>query len=182
MPNILENYLSVQDGEIYHIKTISPSDTRVVFYDETYQSVGKGKTNLEKPFTIPNAQKFSTQGIKVKIFNLLSLNETQKLPLFHLKLILGETEVFNLHLAEVYPTLFGYQQQDATEGSLSTRKFNLIPIGNPYNVFGFTKGLEVDILQNVTFRVEAVDIENIPTGGLSVGIFLVGTLFRTITG
>ena len=182
MPNYLENYLSVQDGEIYHIKQISTTDKSVIYFDETYQSVGKGKTNLEQPFSIPNAEKFNVKGIKIVFLNLLQLNETNKLPLFYLRFLLGETEMFNMHLAEIYPSVFGYVYQTATEGTLSTKKANLFTLGNTYSGFGFTKGLEVDILKNVSFRVELSEIENIPTGNLLVGIFLVGTFYRTITG
>jgi len=182
MTNYLENYLSVQDDDLYHIKTLQSGTTKALFFDETYQSVGKGKTNLEQPFAIPNAEKFVVKGLKIRFFNLLNLDPSSKLPCFYLSFYLGETELFNLHSVEFYPSLIFYTLTTSTEGTLSTRNVNLFPIGeNLKYSFGFTKGLEITILKNVSFRVELTKIENLTTN-TTIGIFLVGTFYRTITG
>jgi len=186
MSNYLQNYLSVQDGELWHFKTISATDTKVVFFGETYQQVGKGVTNLERPYLIPNAEKFVARGIKLRFPQILTFNEVtgnklNKFPVFVLKFYLAESELFNWHLAEAYPSLVVYQNQTATEGTLQTAKLNLFRVGEYNFAFGFTKGLEIEILKNVSFRVEITEIENVSTS-LEVGVFIVGTFYRIITG
>ena len=178
--NIVPNYISVQDGVVYHIKKYPINADKVIFFDESYQSVGKAKTNLEQPYRVPNCEKFTVKGIKIRFFPKITNLSNEELPLFSVKLIVSEQELFVGHISELYSNMYTFF--DFGGGNVGS----VLPFSSFSNGFGFTKGLEVDILKNVSFRVELNDFvvkfldfeENTPY----IEIVLVGTFVRQIYG
>jgi hypothetical protein len=178
--NIVSNYVSVQDGVVYHIKQYPIDADKVIFFDESYQSVGKARTNLEQPYRIPNCEKFTVKGIKIRFFPKINDFSNQKLPLFSVKLIVSEQELFVGHISELYSNMFSFfdfQNANMIEP--------ILPFSSFSNGFGFTKGLEVDILKDVSFRVELSDfvVKFLNYGGTpNIEVVLVGTFVRKIYG
>lgn len=179
MPNILENYLSVQDGKIYHFRNFNTQPYE--FFNEAYQIVGKGRTNLEQPYRIPNAEKFVVKVVQVIIIPQSPFYLQFPLPLFEISVLVGDSEVFNLHLCELYPNVLTYQIDQSTEGTLSTKNALATIFGKPNSYIGLTKGLEIEILRNVNFKAVVKNIENtIPN--TVFGLVFYGTFYRLITG
>jgi hypothetical protein len=185
MANILENYLSVRDGTLYHIKIPSLSIGRsanVIYFDTSYQNTSLATTNLEQPFRIPKADKFVCKGISLIIPNnnfVFSFH-----PFFELKLYVGNVELFNAVSTEFHPNAVARDDFTSTEGTLSTTISNIYLVGKPYYKIGFTIGLEIEILKDVQFYValENVFVPEYSSGQYPVGVILYGTFYQKIIG
>jgi len=176
MSNYLSDYYSVQNGSVYHIISYFNPPSEIEFFNETYQTKGLYYTNLEKPYRVPNCEKFVAKEIKLVMFIRNMEFETYVLPFFQLTLYVGDIDVFNAHSIEFY----------SNYGISGSAEIGIV-LFYPTSATNWRIKLlnEIEIKKDVNFKVVFSNMEKF-TGTIEypnyIGIFIYGTFYRKIIG